>query len=111
MTGSRVGVLCRHNHRPDHDDPQQRGQDVPAQSVLHHRHGPLRHRLLPVRLRGSDGVRRVELLLKRRPRTQMQGAQATRELAFYRLFNMSACVSGRVRRRSSDVDPEIVFLF
>ena len=63
----------RYHHSADHDDPQQRGQDIATQSVLRHRHGPFRHRLLPVCLCCSDGVRNIKLLLLQHPETQLHG--------------------------------------
>lgn len=72
---------ARYHHRADHDNAEQRGQDLAAPRLLHHRHGPVCDRLLPVCLCRVDGVRHVELLLQQRPAARLHAAQATSELS------------------------------
>jgi len=69
----------RHHHGADHDHAQHRGPDLPAAGLLRHRHGPLRHRLLPLRLRRADGVRDAQLLLLDHPAAHPQQAPETRK--------------------------------
>lgn len=82
MSLSRL-VSFRYNHSADYDHPQQCGQDVATQSVLRHRHGPFRHRLLPVCLRCSDGVRNVKLLFVQHSETQLHAAKKIGEFFFF----------------------------
>lgn len=69
----------RYHHRVDHDDAEQRGQDLSASRLLRHRHGPVCDRLFPVCLCRADGVRHVELLLQQRPAARLHAAQTTGE--------------------------------
>lgn len=81
-----VYAACRHNDRADHDDAQQRRQDVAAQSVLCHRHGPVCDRLLPVCVCRSDGVCNVKLLLVQHAETQLHATQTAGELKTHLIF-------------------------
>lgn len=66
---------CRHHHGADYDHAQHHRQDLLAPRVLRDSHGPVRDRVLPVRLRRPDGVRRPQLLL------QLQEAHGREEAA------------------------------
>ncbi|KAK7877608.1 hypothetical protein WMY93_031693, partial [Mugilogobius chulae] len=56
----------RHHHGPHHDDPEHRGAHLSAARLLRHGHGPVRHRVFPVRVRRRHGVRHAQLLLLQR---------------------------------------------
>lgn len=55
-------TTTRHHHRPDHDHAEHGGQELAPPRLLRDGHGPVRHRLLPVRVRRHDRVRHAELL-------------------------------------------------
>lgn len=67
--------LPRYHHSADHDHPEHGGQELATQSVLRDGHGPVCHRLLPVRLRRHDRVRHAQLLLLQRAQTPAQDAE------------------------------------
>lgn len=66
----------RNHHGAHHDDTQHHRQEVAAQSVVRDGHGPLRVRLLHLRVRGADRVRDAALL---REQPQMEQKQRQEE--------------------------------
>lgn len=86
-TSKRVSIctlplyLSRYHHSADHDHPEYRGQKLPPQGVLRDRHGPVRHRLLPVRLCRHDRVRHAQLLFLHYTQTPSQDAENGRPAA------------------------------
>lgn len=65
----------RYHHCVDHDHLEFGGQELAATGLLRDGHGPLCHRLLPVRLRRHDRVRHAQLLLLQRPPASPQDAE------------------------------------
>lgn len=64
--------LCRNHHGAHHDNTQHHRQEVTAQSVLRDGHGPLRVRVLHLRVRSADWVWDAALLREQSQTEQKQ---------------------------------------
>lgn len=67
-----ASFLCRNHHGAHHDNAQHHRQEVAAQSVVRDGHGPLRVRVLHLRVRGADRVRDAALLREQSQTEQKQ---------------------------------------
>lgn len=68
-------VPCRNHYGAHHDNAQHHRQEVAAQSVVRDGHGPVRVRVLHLRVRGADRVRDAALLREQPQTEQKQGQE------------------------------------
>lgn len=68
-------ALTRHHDRPHHDHAEYYCQEIPPESLLRDRHGPVRVRLLHLRLRRTYRVRHLALLCQQQKAECQKGQE------------------------------------